>query len=163
MENKNRYIREPKIAEQIDPLLARDYKKLAADKARSLINRPDHVISISPMQDLVPKSNPDANQVRNRSDSGTYKNSYTNGFVKMSGTTEEFIGVGDGAIIQSSDYEEIKKLEKKAIEGAESKDFINGLPEGKLVEPIDLDVLRLQLRFRKNDNNSNNTDGPEAA
>jgi len=195
MENKNyEYIEKPKIAEKIDPLLAREYEKLAADKARSLINRPSHEVSLVPEHDLVPLSHPDRDaETKSREAWSSYqkvkshlgdeidsfravkeeikkqnyskdaeKNPDTFYGAQMSGTTEGFIGDGDHAVIQSSDFDDIKDLEKKAIDEAESKDYINGLPEGKLVEPIDLNKFREQLRFRKNDNNGN-TDGPGAA
>lgn len=195
MENKNyENIIEPKIAERIDPLLAREYEKLAADKARSLINRPDHEVSLAPDHDLVPLSHPDRDaETKSREAWSSYrkvksylgdevdsfravkdeieKQNYSRAVQKnpdtfygaqMAGTTEQFIGEGERAIIQSSDIDEIKNLEKNAIDGPESKDFINGLPEGKLVEPIDLSKFRQQLRFRNN-NDSGNTDGPGAA
>lgn len=160
MENKNQYVRKPKLAEQIDPLLAREYEKLAVDKARSLINRPDHEISLTPIQDLVPISSPDVYQIRSRTNGENYKNN----FVNMPGTTKAFIGDGDGAVIQSADFEEIKRLEESAINESGSSDYINGLPERKVDEPINLEKFRQQLRDKKSNGTAdNNTDGPDAA
>jgi len=165
MENKNTpYIRKPKIAEQIDPLLAREYEKLAADKARSLINRPDHEVSIAPEHRLVSISDPDSHKEFVTYDDLVVDPSHQLG-AKMSGTTEEFIGDGKNAVIQNNDMKEIEDLENEASEQAYSQAFIDALPEGKALEPIDMNEFRERLWSKRpiNTTNNDNDDGPEAA
>ena len=163
MENENyQNFRKPKIAEQIDTIMAREYEKLAADKARSLINRPDHEVSLAPEHSLVPITNPDSHKELATYDDLVVYPSHQLG-AKMSGTTEEFIGDGKNAVIQNNDMKEIKDLENEASEQAYSQEFIDILPEGKPLEPIDMNEFRERLWSKRHIVKTDNDDGPEAA
>lgn len=143
-------------SQHIDPLIAYWDNKTAADKAKSLIEQPDH--------EMVPVSNPDrgaeSKAFENQQDYQKMRPFYDNDVdamraikeaknqadyaemmgkdpatfvgVQTPGTTQNLVGDSRNSVLTKYEDHRIKFAEQDAIESADkaSIDFINNLPEG---------------------------------